>query len=126
MRHRKAGRKLGRSTGQRRALYRNMITQLFLHGRITTTEAKAKTIRGQAERLITIAKRGNSAEEPARRVHARRLVAARLNGPQVVSKLFSEIAPRYETRPGGYTRILKLGQRQGDGARMALIELIEE
>jgi len=103
-----------------------MITQLFIHERITTTEAKAKAIRGQAERLITIAKRGNSTDEPARRVHARRLAAARLNGPEAVRKLFDEIAPRYETRPGGYTRILKLGQRQGDGARVALIELIEE
>ena len=126
MRHRKAGRKLGRSTGQRRALYRNMITQLFLHGRITTTEAKAKAIRGHAERLITIAKRSNSAGEPARQVHARRLAAARLNGSEVVRKLFDEIAPRYEERPGGYTRILKLGRRQGDGARIALIELVEE
>jgi large subunit ribosomal protein L17 len=126
MRHRKAGRKLGRSTGQRQALYRNMITQLFLHERITTTEAKAKAIRGQAERLITIAKRGNKADEPARRVHAQRLAAGRLNGPEVVRKLFEELAPRYEERPGGYTRILKLGQRQGDGARTALIELVEE
>lgn len=126
MRHRKAGRKLGRNTGQRRALYRNMITQLFLHERITTTEAKAKAIRGQAERLITIAKRANTSDEPARQVHARRVAAARLNGPEVVHKLFDEIAPRYEERPGGYTRILKLGQRQGDGARVALVELIEE
>ncbi|MBC7248806.1 MAG: 50S ribosomal protein L17 [Anaerolineae bacterium] len=126
MRHRKAGRKLGRNTGQRRALYRTMITQLFLHERIQTTEAKAKAIRGRAERLITLAKRGNNAEDPARRVHARRLAAARLNGPEVVRKLFDEIAPRYAERPGGYTRILKLGQRQGDGARMALIELVEE
>ena len=125
MRHRKAGRKLGRNTGQRRALYRTMITQLFLHERIRTTEAKAKAIRGQAERLITLAKRGNSAEDPARRVHARRLAAARLNGPEVVRKLFDEIAPRYAERPGGYTRIIRAGVRRGDQAPMAILELVE-
>ena len=117
MRHRKAGRKLGRSSGHRKALYRNLITELFRHERIKTTEAKAKAIRPLAEKLITLGKRGD--------LHARRLAAARLNDPLVVKKLFEELAPRYEDRPGGYTRILKLGRRQGDGAEMAIIELVE-
>jgi len=113
MRHRKAGRKLGRSSGHRKALYRNLITELFRHERIN----KAKAIRPLAEKLITLGKRGD--------LHARRLAAARLNDPLVVKKLFDELAPRYENRPGGYTRILKLGRRQGDGAEMAIIELVE-
>ncbi len=117
MRHRKAGRKLGRSSGHRKALYRNLITELFRHERIKTTEAKAKAIRGKAEKLITLGKRGD--------LHAHRLAAARLNDPEIVRKLFDEIAPRYEDRPGGYTRIYKLGRRQGDGASMVLIELVE-
>jgi len=117
MRHRKAGRKLGRSSGHRKALYRNLIIELFRHERIKTTEAKAKAIRPLAEKLITLGKRGD--------LHARRLAAARLNDPFAVKKLFEELAPRYEDRPGGYTRILKLGRRQGDGAEMAIIELVE-
>ena len=117
MRHRKAGRKLGRSSGHRKALYRNLIIELFRHERIKTTEAKAKAIRPLAEKLITLGKRGD--------LHARRLAAARLNDPFAVKKLFDELAPRYEDRPGGYTRILKLGRRQGDGAEMAIIELVE-
>ena len=117
MRHRKAGRRLGRSSGHRRALYKNLITELFRHERIKTTEAKAKAVRGKAEKLITLGKRGD--------LHARRLAAARLNDPTIVTKLFDELAPRYEDRPGGYTRILKLGRRQGDGASMVLLELVE-
>ncbi len=117
MRHRKAGRKLGRSNGHRRALYRNLITELFRHERIKTTEAKAKAIRPKAEKLITLGKRGT--------LHARRLAAGRLNDPEILKKLFDEIAPRYEDRPGGYTCILKLGRRQGDNAPMVLIELVE-
>jgi large subunit ribosomal protein L17 len=117
MRHRKAGRKLGRSSGHRRALYKNLITELFRHERIKTTEAKAKAIRGKAEKLITLGKRGD--------LHARRLAAVRLNDPTIVVKLFDELAPRYEDRPGGYTRILKLGRRQGDAAPMVLLELVE-
>ena len=117
MRHRKAGRKLGRSSGHRRALYKNLITELFRHERIKTTEAKAKAIRGQAEKLITLGKRGD--------LHARRLAAARLNDSTIVKKLFDDLAPRYEGRPGGYTRILRLGRRQGDGAPMVLLELVE-
>jgi len=117
MRHRKAGRKLGRSSGHRKALYKNLITELFRHERIKTTEAKAKAIRGKAEKLITLGKRGD--------LHARRLASARLNDQTIVAKLFDDLAPRYEERPGGYTRILKLGRRQGDGASMVLLELVE-
>ena len=117
MRHRKAGRKLGRSSGHRRALYKNLITELFRHERIRTTEAKAKAVRGQAEKLITLGKRGD--------LHARRLAAAKLNDPTIVTKLFDELADRYEERPGGYTRIFRLGRRQGDGASMVLLKLVE-
>jgi large subunit ribosomal protein L17 len=123
MRHQIAGRRLGRSTGQRTALFRNLVTELFRHGKIRTTEAKAKAIRPDAERLITIAKRGLNEESYA--LHARRLAAARLNGPDVVKVLFDEIAPRFEARPGGYTRILKLGPRKGDGAEIVLLELVD-
>ena len=125
MRHKIAGKKLSRSKDQRRALRRIMINQLFTHERIRTTRAKAQAIRGQAERLITLAKRGNSAGE-AQMVHARRLAAARMDDPEMVKKLFDDIAPRFEDRPGGYTRILKLGPRYGDSEEMVLIELIEE
>jgi large subunit ribosomal protein L17 len=117
MRHRKAGRKLGRSSDHRRALYRNLVTELFRHERIKTTEAKAKAIRPGAEKLITLGKKGT--------LHARRLAAGRLNDPEMVKKLFDDIALRYEGRAGGYTRILRLGCRQGDNAPMALIELVE-
>jgi large subunit ribosomal protein L17 len=112
----------------RTALRRSLVTELFRHERIRTTEAKAKAIRGQAEKLITLAKRGLLAEEeiPERGVHARRLAAGRLNDPEIVVKLFDDIAPRYVQRPGGYTRIIKLGPRKGDSARMAVIELVEE
>jgi len=176
MRHRKAGRRLSRSSGHRKALYRNLITDLFRHERIQTTEAKARAIRGHAEKLITLSRRGQAdaildlvkandeqrlsamiqqkrakkllgmsqqaqelsgdAQEAkeaeleqtvrAMGVHARRLAAGRLSDPEVVRKLFDELGPRYQERPGGYTRLLKLGFRQGDGAAMALIELVEE
>lgn len=125
MRHKVAGKRLSRSKDERRALRRIMVNQLFTHERIKTTRAKAQAIRGQAERLITLAKRGNSAGE-AQMVHTRRLAAARMDDPELVKKLFDDIAPRYEDRPGGYTRILKLGPRYGDSAEMVLIELIEE
>jgi large subunit ribosomal protein L17 len=107
---------------------RTLVTELFRHERIRTTEAKAKAIRSQAEKLITLAKRGLVAEEetPERGVHARRLAAGRLNDPNIVKKLFQEIGPRYADRPGGYTRIVKLGPRKGDAAQMAVIELVEE
>jgi large subunit ribosomal protein L17 len=132
MKHRVAGRKLGRSLGQRNALRRTLMTQLFERERIQTTEAKAKFIRSEAEKVITLAKHGlqataDDAEKgKLKLVHARRLVAARLNDPKVVGKLFETIAPRYEKRAGGYTRILKLAPRQGDAADMALLELVEE
>jgi large subunit ribosomal protein L17 len=125
MRHKVAGRILGRSSGHRRALRRNLITQLFLHGQIETTEAKARAIRPAAEKLITLAKRGLQ-KELAGQVHARRLAASRLYGKAVVSKLFDEIAPQYENRPGGYTRMVKLGRRRGDNAEMALLGLMED
>jgi large subunit ribosomal protein L17 len=125
MRHKKSGHRLSRSKDQRAALRRVMIKQLFTHERIRTTRAKADAIRGPAERLITLAKRGNDAGD-SQMVHARRLAAARINDPEVVKKLFDDIAPRYADRPGGYTRILKLGPRYGDSADMVLIELVED
>jgi len=126
MRHRVKGHRLNRSVGHRNALRRNLITELFRHERIRTTKAKAVAIRGAAEKLITLAKRGNAVEETAKSVHARRLAAARLNDPLIVQKLFDEIAPRYVDRPGGYTRIIKIGPRAGDAAEMVLLELVEE
>ena len=137
MRHRVAGKKLNRSSGHRRALLRNLVSELVHHERIVTTEAKARVARRHAERLITLAKRGLAAEKetPARGVHARRLVDARINrwaydpdGERVdlVKKLFNDIAPRYQDRLGGYTRITKLGRRKGDAAPMAVLELVEE
>ena len=125
MRHKIAGKRLSRHVGARNALRRNMVKQLFEFERIKTTRAKAQAIRGQAERLITLAKRGNAAEAPEQMVHARRLASARLADPEAVKKLFDEIAPRYAERPGGYTRLLKLGRRQGDSAEMVILELVE-
>jgi large subunit ribosomal protein L17 len=125
MRHQVAGKKLSRSKDERSALRRILIAQLIEHERIETTQAKALAVRGQTERLITLAKRGIK-EGDEKMVHARRLAAARLSNPKAVMKLFDDIAPRYNDRPGGYTRILKLGPRLGDNAEMVLIELIEE
>lgn len=125
MRHRIAGKKLSRDKDERRALRRIMVNQLFEHERIHTTRAKAEAVRGQAERLITLAKRGNDAGE-TRMVHARRLAAARLGNPEMVKKLFDDIAPRFGSRPGGYTRMVKLGPRVGDAAEMVLLELVED
>lgn len=116
MRHRKKGRQLSRTRSHRRATLRNMATSLFLHERIETTTAKAKELRPYAERLITLARRGD--------VHARRLAATKIQDRKVLGKLFDEIAPRYAERPGGYTRVLKLGNRKGDAAEMSLIELV--
>jgi large subunit ribosomal protein L17 len=179
MRHAVAGYKLNRSTGQRTALRRQLMTELFRHGRIQTTRTKAMAIRAQSEKLVTLARnrgqverllelaraddrlgllsrltkaqteqllrlaqasnnselsstereqRQNELEQAARAiaVHARRKAAAVLNGHAIVNRLFDEIAPRYEGRPGGYTRIVRLGQRQGDAAPIVLLELIEE
>lgn len=125
MRHRVAGRHLNRTTAHRVALFRNLMTELFRHDKIRTTEAKALAVRAQAEHLVTIAKRGKAktnAEQPD--VTERRQVAAVLTDPQVVKRLFDDIAPRYAERPGGYTRVLKLGPRVGDGAEMVVLELI--
>ncbi len=116
MRHQVAGYRLNRPHGHRRALRRNLITALFRHERIRTTQAKARSIRAEAEKLITKGKRGD--------LHARRQVAAVLNNPEVTRKVFEELAPRYATREGGYTRMLKLGPRQGDGAEMVILELV--
>ena len=99
------------------------MTELFRHERIRTTEPKAKAMRAQAEKLITVAKRGRVVE--GREVHARRRLSASLNDAEVAKKVYDDLAVRFESRPGGYTRILKLGPRKGDGARMVLLELVE-
>ena len=126
MRHQVAGYKLGRSKGARIALRRNLIKQFFTHERITTTRAKAEAIRGEAERMITVARRSAEAEDIGK-VNARRLIASRLGGGnEVVKKLFDDIAPRFASRNGGYTRMLKLGPRRGDAADMVMLELVEE
>jgi large subunit ribosomal protein L17 len=124
MRHKVAGRKLGRRKDVRAALRRTMINQLLVHERIRTTRAKAEFIRGSVERLITLAKRGNEMGNAAM-VHCRRLAAARLANPEVVQKLFDDIAPRYAERPGGYTRMIKLPPRMSDSAEMVILELVE-
>jgi large subunit ribosomal protein L17 len=165
MRHHRAGRHLKRSSGQRQALYRTLITDLFRHERIQTTEAKARAVRPLAERLVTKARKGRAErlvelaqqqektklaawfsaeradqlillatqgnEEALKKLaaqmalHARRQVLSALSDQEVAHKLVDQIAPRFEDRPGGYTRLLKLGMRQGDAARMALLELVE-
>ncbi len=125
MRHQIAGYKLGRQKDVRAGLRRTMVKQLFEHERIQTTRAKAMFIRGEAEELITLARRSGKGTD-ADKVHARRLAAARLGDAVLVKKLFDEIAPRYENRNGGYTRLNKLGPRLGDAAEMVLIELVEE
>ena len=109
-------RKLGRSSAHRKAMLRNLVTDLFREGRITTTDTRAKEARRQAEKMITLAKRGD--------LHARRQVLAYVYDEAVVAKLFDEIAPKYADRQGGYTRILKLGPRQGDNAELASLELV--
>ena len=117
MRHHRAGRKLGRDSAHRKALYANLAGALFEHGRIKTTLAKAKEVRPIAEQLITLARRGD--------VHARRQALAYLRSQDVVHTLFSEVAPRFADRPGGYSRVVKLGPRQGDAAEMAYLELVD-
>ena len=119
MRHRIAGRRLHRSPDERKRLRYNLMASLFLHDAIQTTEAKAKTIQGEAEHLITLARTGTE--------HHRRIVLARLGGNEAATaKLCDLIAPRFEERPGGYTRLFKLGRRQGDGAAMARLQIIGE
>lgn len=165
MRHRKAGRRLNRASGHRRALYRNLMTELFRHERIKTTEAKARAVRPLAEKMVTKARKGrpdrvvelaqqrdveklsawfnskraaqliefaDQGDEEALQLmagqlalHARRQVLSTLTDKKVAHKLVEEIAPRFEDRPGGYTRIFKLGTRKGDAAKIALLELVE-
>ena len=126
MRHHVAGYKLGRTKDQRISLRRTLIRQFFTHEKIQTTRAKAAAIRGEAEKLITVAR--NSAKgSDIDKMNARRTVASRLgNDPVIVKKLFDDIAPRFTNRNGGYTRVLKLGPRQGDAAEMVIMELVEE
>ena len=141
MRHRVHGRRLGRDTSHRKALRKNMIAHLICHEQIMTTEAKARMLRPATEKMITLAKRGlaKGIENPASEVNARRRAAANLprylavededgnvEDVDVVQKLFSEIAPRFADRPGGYTRMIKIGKRPGDNANMAVLMLLEE
>lgn len=126
MRHKVAGKILNRTPAQRRALRRTMLKQFFEHERIRTTRAKAEFIRRPAEKLITLAKRAYDSE-PEQQVHARRLAAAQLdNNRDIVKKIFDDIAPRYLDRPGGYTRMFKLGPRRSDSSDMVILELVEE
>jgi len=118
MRHQKSGRKLGRTSSHRQAMFRNMAVSLFRHEQIRTTLPKAKELRRVAEPLITMAKNPTMAR--------RRLAFARLRDKDIVGKLFDELAPRYKTRPGGYTRILKCGFRRGDNAPMAYVQLVDQ
>ena len=117
MRHRRAGKKLGRDSAHRKALYSNLAGALIEHGRIKTTEAKAKAVKPFAEQMITLGKRGD--------LHARRLALAELRSQDVVHQLFAEVGPRFADRPGGYTRIVKLGPRYGDAAQMVYLELVD-
>jgi len=117
VRHRKAGRQLGRNTGQRKALMRGLMNSLVLNERIVTTEAKGKNVQPQVEKIITIAREDTEAH--------RRLVMAKLGSPLATLKLFEEIGPRFEGQPGGYTQLFHLGQRQGDGAPMVILRLME-
>jgi large subunit ribosomal protein L17 len=125
MRHSVAGYRLGRTKGARIALRRNLIKQLFIHERIQTTKAKAAAIRGDAERLITLARNSANGSD-AEKMNARRLAASRLGDNQVIKRLFDEVAPRFSNRNGGYTRVMKLGPRLGDSAEMVVLELVEE
>jgi large subunit ribosomal protein L17 len=117
VRHRRAGKKLGRDASHRRALYSNLAGALIEHGRIKTTEAKAKAVKPFAEQMITLGKRGD--------LHARRLALAELRSQDVFHQLFADVAPRFAERPGGYTRIVKLGPRNGDAAEMVYLELVD-
>lgn len=118
MRHNNAGKRLGRTTSHRIAMYRNMVTSFLNHERITTTDVKAKELRSIAEKMITLGKKGD--------LHAMRQAASFIRDKKVVTKLFTTIAPRYAERAGGYTRIIKLGIRPGDNAPLSVIELVEE
>lgn len=139
MRHRVHGRRLNRSKAHRAALRKNMVADLICHEQVMTTEAKARMLRPTAEKMITLAKRGLASGDKSKEVHARRMAAARLPKSRVVrdedgqkeeidvvKKLFNDIAPRYANRPGGYTRMIKVGKRPGDNADMALLMLVED
>ncbi len=125
MRHRVHGKHLNRTYDARRRLRMQLLTAMVQHERIETTEAKAEFVRGELEKLVTVAKRGLAAPD-TKGVHARRIAASRLNNNRdLVGKLFDDIAPRYATRPGGYTRVYKLGPRKGDAAAMVLLEFVD-
>src|SRR5215212_3558975 len=117
MRHQRAGKKLGRDAAHRKALYSNLTGALIEHGRIKTTVTKAKAVKPVAEQMITLARRGD--------LHARRQAVAFLRSKDVVHKLFTDVGPRFKDRPGGYSRIVKIGPRPGDAAEMAYLELVE-
>jgi large subunit ribosomal protein L17 len=117
VRHARTGKKLGRDSSHRRALYANLACSLIEHGRIKTTEAKAKAVKPYAEKMITLGRRGD--------LHARRQVLSELRSQEVVHQLFADVAPRMADRPGGYTRIVKIGPRQGDAAEMVYLELVD-
>ncbi len=117
MRHKVAGRRLSRSSSHRRSLFRNLVTDLLNYEKINTTEAKAKEVRGLAERMITLGKEGG--------LHSRRQALSFIIGEKVVEKVFAELGPRYAERPGGYTRITKIGPRLGDGAPIVRLELVK-
>ncbi|MEW6003523.1 MAG: 50S ribosomal protein L17 [Nitrospirota bacterium] len=118
MRHQKAGRKLGRTSSHRKAMFRNMLTSLFEHEKIETTDAKAKELRKIAEKIVTLGKKGD--------LHSRRQVLRVISDKKITKNLFDQIAPRYQSRNGGYTRIFKVGRRHGDNAPLSIIELIPE
>jgi len=117
VRHHRSGKKLGRDSAHRKALYANLTASLIEHGRIRTTETKAKAVRPIAEKMVTLGRDGS--------IHARRQALAYLRTQEIVHKLFSEVGPRFQGRPGGYTRVVKLGPRQGDAAPMAYLEFVD-
>ncbi|MCD6486321.1 MAG: 50S ribosomal protein L17 [Syntrophobacterales bacterium] len=116
MRHRKAGRRLGRTSSHRRAMMRNLVTSLLEHEKIITTDAKAKELRGVADKMITLGKRGT--------LHARRQALSFIRNSRVTGKVFEELSSRYTERAGGYTRVVKVGNREGDDALLSMIELM--
>ncbi|MCO4746296.1 MAG: 50S ribosomal protein L17 [Proteobacteria bacterium] len=134
MRHRKSGRKFGRNSSSRKAMFRNMVTSLMLHGQIRTTEPKAKELRSFADKVISLGKgapslegleAGELAAAKARRVHLIRRARLLINNDEALDKVFGEYAERFANRPGGYTRVVKAGIRGGDNASMAIVQLVE-
>ncbi len=126
MRHRISGQRLNKSAAHRNSMRRSLMKDVIQYERIQTTEAKARAVRGEIERIITIAKRGRVTGDAVRLVHARRLVMSRIGDQALAKKVFDDIAPRYVNRAGGYTRMLKLEARRGDAAKQVLLELVEE